>query len=248
MFLTDVVNLLILLVVAWPTLNLLNIVLQCPTYCPLSSVFLMSVMLLPSLRVHIPVPLSYFSVRHWMFCLSASLSLVARGYQERFRHSYCRNPGCQHLRASALPLAPCITSLPLSPLLALPFLQYWYPHGLQPSGPPQHFLGADQGSSWSRPTFCWMLSPHRGCGSLNRLSYLNDPTDFNFLPWLCPSITHTSHGLQAGGAAGGHLFMPASQKLQKYEQSQVHPNSETQMHLGRFEEPAGTSVAPLSVE
>lgn len=81
-----------------------------------------------------------------------------------------------------MPLAPCITSLPLSPLLALPFLQHCYLHGPQPSGPPQHFLGADQGSSRCPPPFHWMLSPHRGCGSLNRLSCLNDPTDLNSFP------------------------------------------------------------------
>jgi len=77
------------------------LVLWCPTYCPLSSVFLMSVMLMSSLRLHMPVPLSYFLARHQMFCLSASLSLVMCGYQEHFRDSYCRNLGCQHLRASA---------------------------------------------------------------------------------------------------------------------------------------------------
>lgn len=97
-------------------------VLQCPTYCPLPSIFLMFVTLMPSLRLDKPIPLSYFLARREMFCLSASLSLVACGYQKQFRDSYCRNPVCQHLRASASPLAPHITSLPLS--LCLPCLSY----------------------------------------------------------------------------------------------------------------------------
>lgn len=131
----------------------------------------MPVVLMPSL--------GHLDIRH--FCLSFSSRCV---FQEHFRDSFHRNPDCQYLRAS--PLVHCITSLPLSLLLAFPFLQYCYPHGPQPSGALPHFLGADQGSSRSPLPYCWMRCPHRICGSLNRCSCLDDPTDlFGFIQTPC---------------------------------------------------------------
>lgn len=211
-------------------------VLQCSTYCPLSTMFLMPVMLMPSLRLDKPVPLSYFLARHEMFCLSASLSLVACWYQKQFRDSYCRNPGCQHLRASASPLACHVISLPLSPLLVLPFLQYCPLHGPQTSGVLQHFLGADQGSSWSPTSFCWMLSPHRGCGSLNRLSYPNDPTDLHVLPQFCPSTTCTSRGCSGGSTVlrEGTYWHQCPKSCRSMNRGKLIPSRELRGTWGTF--------------
>lgn len=182
-----------------------------------------------------------------MFCLPASLSL-AHGYQEHFRGSFCRNPGCQHLRASASPLAPCITSLPLSPLLALPFLQYCYPHGPQPSGPLQHFLAADQDSSWSPPPFCWMLSPHGDCGSLNRLSCLNDPTDLNSLPWLCPSIVCASRDRRLQVLREGTRLRQDRKSHRNTSGAKRIPSWELTCTWGAFRSPQVLHCKCLSVE